>query len=405
MRRRSILEFAAGVPLVGLLSSAPAGAATVLPSGVVYVQTNARAGGANAVLAYRRDSAGRLSTLPGSPFRTGGTGFGDPQAGAGAFDSDQNVMIDRVRRLLFTVNGGSNTVAVFRIGPTGALTPVPGSPFPSGGRNPVGVGLRGDRLIVVNKDADLRQPTSGRPSYVALRIRSDGGLQPLANSTVTLPENASPTQPLTTNAGRFFFGCQFRGAGPIDVLSLGAGGLVRVGGVPVPVHGSVTSDQNRMPLGMWAHPTSRVLYVGLPNVSRLAVFSWDTNGRLTFLRSVASAGSAICWLIGNRSGSRLYGSDTGSREISVYDTSNAANPVEIQTVTLKGTGLPFQLTLSPDGGWLYVVAQRVSNARPTSANALHVLRVASNGRLTEVASSPTVLPIATGDRPQGVAAL
>jgi DNA-binding beta-propeller fold protein YncE len=282
---------------------------------------------------------------------------------------------------------------------------VPGSPFPSGGRNPVGVGLRGDRLIVVNKDADLRQPSSGRPSYVALRIRSDGALEPLGNGTVLLAENASPTQPLTTNAGRFVFGCQFRGAGPIDVLTLGSNGLARVGGVPVPVHGRVTTDRNRMPLGMWAHPRSRILYVGLPNVSRLAVFSWDANGGLTFLRSVASAGSAICWLVGNRAGSRLYGSDTGSRQISVYDTGNAANPVEIQTVTLKGTGLPFQLTLSPDGGWLYVLSQRVATSRPTSANALHVLRVGSNGRLAEVAGSPTVLPIATGDRPQGVAAL
>ena len=50
----------------------------------------------------------------------------------------------RKRRLLFAVNGGSNTIAVFHILADGGLRAVEGSPFASRGVNPVGIGLRGD---------------------------------------------------------------------------------------------------------------------------------------------------------------------------------------------------------------------------------------------------------------------
>ena len=39
------------------------------------------------------------------------------------------------------------------------------------------------------------------------------------------------------------------------------------------------------------------------------------------------------------------------------------------------------------------------------ANALHTFRVAADGTLTEVPSSPTILPVPNLVRPQGVAAL
>jgi hypothetical protein len=50
---------------------------------------------------------------------------------------------------LFAVNSGSDTIAVFHIQGNGALTPVEGSPFPSGGNDPVSLGLNGNTLFVV----------------------------------------------------------------------------------------------------------------------------------------------------------------------------------------------------------------------------------------------------------------
>lgn len=79
---------------------------------VVYTETNDVA---NAILAFRRDAEGRLKLLSGAPFPTGGKGVIDPSFKLGPLDTDQNVLIDRDRRLLFAVNSGSNSIAVFRI--------------------------------------------------------------------------------------------------------------------------------------------------------------------------------------------------------------------------------------------------------------------------------------------------
>ena len=88
---------------------------------VVYTETNDVA---NAILAFRRDGEGRLTLLPGAPFPTGGKGVVDPSFKLGPLDTDQNVVIDHDRRLLFAVNSGSNSIAVFRIRPhDGSLEP------------------------------------------------------------------------------------------------------------------------------------------------------------------------------------------------------------------------------------------------------------------------------------------
>ena len=124
---------------------------------VVYTETNDRA---NAVLAFRRDESGRLTLLPGAPFSTGGKGVIDLSFKLGPFDTDQNVVIDHDRRLLFAVNSSSNSIAVFHIRPhDGSLEPTEGSPFPSGGINPVSIGLRGDQIVIINQDR-IRRRTS-----------------------------------------------------------------------------------------------------------------------------------------------------------------------------------------------------------------------------------------------------
>ena len=59
--------------------------------GVVYVVSNDPVEGGNAILAYRNNGTGHLSPLPGSPVRTGGTGYATKIAlpHFGPFDLDQ----------------------------------------------------------------------------------------------------------------------------------------------------------------------------------------------------------------------------------------------------------------------------------------------------------------------------
>ena len=136
---------------------------------VVYTETNDFT---NAVLAFRRDDEGRLTLLPGAPFSTGGKGVIDPSFKLGPFDTDQNVVIDHDRRLLFAVNSGSNSIAVFHIQPhDGSLEPARGSPFPSGGINPVSIGLRGNQIVIINQNLDPAQNApAASPSIVTRHV-------------------------------------------------------------------------------------------------------------------------------------------------------------------------------------------------------------------------------------------
>src|SRR5690349_21579272 len=93
INRRVVLgsALAGCASLVGLSNDAAAQGA--IASNVLYVGTNDPRTGANAVLGFRRGPNG-LTPLPGSPFRTRGTGQGNPGDVVGApLDSDQEIVI------------------------------------------------------------------------------------------------------------------------------------------------------------------------------------------------------------------------------------------------------------------------------------------------------------------------
>ena len=90
----------------------------------------------------------------------------------------------------------------------------------------------------------------------------------------------------------------------------------------------------------------------------------------------------------------------------MYDISgDPTEPIEIQHVKLKTTGSCFQFALDSQEQYLHVVTQRASDSQPATANGLNVLKVAADGTLTEVPSSPTILSVPPTARPQGVRAL
>ena len=92
-------------------------------SNFVYVNNQT----ANSVLAYSVSPSGTLTAVSGSPFLTGGKG-----AKVTCYALDR-IVVSPVTNLLFVANTGDQTISVFPINPTtGALTLVPGGPFPSG---------------------------------------------------------------------------------------------------------------------------------------------------------------------------------------------------------------------------------------------------------------------------------
>ncbi|MGH8907602.1 MAG: lactonase family protein [Egibacteraceae bacterium] len=358
---------------------------------VVYVGSNDPAPGGNAVLAYRRPQSGGLSMLGSFPTR--GIGVGNPAGILGPDDADQNVIVNPDGTMLFAVNGGSDTIAVFDIHADGSLSHVDGSPFPSGGVQPVSLGLAGDRLYVVNKDQDPARPsTSARPNYTGFAVSGQGRLSPIDGSTVTVGEGASPTQALISPSGDLLFGADLL-AGMLQSMRIMADGRLEQR-PPTPV------DARPGPLGLAAHPTRPLLYAGLPGASRLAVYSYDAAGALTPVTTAPNSGRALCWISLNREATRLYTSNNADSSLSVYDLTDPMAPMEIQHLSLNGRS-PFQQSMDPSGEFLYVVAVNLSDPDPAS-NALYELAVMPDGTL-KPAAPPTILPVPVGTHAAGVA--
>jgi DNA-binding beta-propeller fold protein YncE len=402
--RRRLRLVPAGLA-VALAALAPTATRAEAPTNVVYVMTNeSNPSIGNAVLAYTRGDNGALTLL--GVFPTGGIGPG-PSFDFGPNASDRNLALDVPGSTLFAVNGGSDSVAAFRVDRDGSLTAIPGSPIPSLGTDPVSVAVSGSTLLVANKAQDPNRPNLSLPDYVSLSLRRTGGglLRAFPRSVIASDIGSSPAQILFAPDGALAFGANFSGGTLLSFAVSEGGLLIQTGEQGLPIGLFQPSGAAPDPLGLEVHPRRPVLYVGFPFINRVGVYRYDGRGRLSFVGSVANQGQANCWLIANRAGNRLYTGNTGDRSVSVFDTSNAERPVLIQNVVLRGTGGLFEIDLDGTDTYLYALSQREAASVPFTANALHVLQVNGDGMLTEVAASPTVLPVPQdGTRPLGVLA-
>ena len=411
------------------------------PRNMLYVQSNNTTPGENAIVAFRRDSATGQLTHLGS-YRTGGRGHANPTRGSlGPNDLDDPIIVSPDRRRMFAVNAGSNTIAVLDILADGSLRAIAGSPFPSGGTNPVSLGLAGDRLFVVNKDEDANQlPMGDQPNYASFSVGANGALSPIPGGTVSTVPMASPSHALISRNGQFVFGADFLapffnpGAGSVRALRIGAGGalapasLIQVPppppGVPAPPPG-FNPERLRLPLGLWTHPSQNILYVGHVTYDHLGVYNFDpASGALSFVTQVRNSGREICWIRTNAAGTRLFTVNNIDNSVSWYDIgSNPRAPVERQKLTLKEPGpmflndrgplsfmqitsTPFQPALSPDERFFYVINQRVDFASSyQQGNNIHIVRIASDGTLSEPGDPVQLTPqigVPVRDRPHGV---
>lgn len=390
-------------------------------SNVVYVLSNTVGANQNSVLAFTRAADGTLTTMAGSPYATGGSGVDNPTQALGPDDVDFPIAMSADRKRLFAVNPGSNTIAVFNISSTGALTAVAGSPFSSGGINPSSVGVAGDKIYVVNKANDPAQGTGGVPNYTGFAVSSTGALTPIAGSTVNTIVGASPQMALVSPSKSLLFGSDFLAPttashqGALRAFVIGASGtLTTAAGTPLDIPGDAAK---RVVLGLASHPTQNVLYAGFVAQNLIGVYSYDgTSGALTFRTTAANSGKATCWIITNASGSALYTSNTADNSVSWYNSTNALAPVEMQHLVLKEGGVTYtdpmgnvvptsevyELSLDPTGKFLYVLANHTNpDFTVTNGNILHTLVVAADGSLSEP-STPTHLAVSTHTRPMGV---
>jgi 6-phosphogluconolactonase (cycloisomerase 2 family) len=377
------------------------GPATSSFSGFVYVESNRL--GRNTVLAYRfRDN--RFEPI--GEFSTGGAGVVDYDV-EGSIDAQDQVLFDPKRRLLYAVNQGSDSVAVFRLQRNGRPVAVRGSPFASAGKAPGSLALAGPFLIVVDKAQDTRRDLhADPPTYHAFRVTPGGALSPVGTPFRSDPF-ASPTAafPLTPNLL-----VSTEESGPFRALRVGADGSITQGpNSPLAPEKSIFRagyDGARWSIGLARHPTRPLIYANQSSTRQLLVYRFDPSGRLTFLRSVRNTHSRLpCWTVVSADGERLFTANAGNGSVTSFSLSDPERPRRVQAFALRAAANPWGLALSPDGRTLFVVDARADTEAPLKrGNRLHAIHVDTDGKLRELRDSPVKLPVSRDDSsPLGIA--
>jgi 6-phosphogluconolactonase (cycloisomerase 2 family) len=379
--------------------------------GTVYVESNVAEPDGNSVLAFRYRE-GSFKPLSVREYPTGGTGSAD-LTNAGPLDAEQQIVVNEDKTLLFAVNAGSDTVAVFRIAADGSLTAVEGSPFPSGGSAPAAVGVAGDTLFVANKAEDgVRDLGDEVSSYASFRIAADGKLTQIGES-VEVPSvgdrTASPTQVYPIPGKPLMVATELQG--PWRMFRVADdGGLETAPGSPHPLDAEVFAPVDPRPRvwaqGITAHPSEPLLYASVANLRKLVAYEYDDEGRLELVHESLNEGSLLpCWTEIDAEGTRLYTGNAGSGSITVYDIeSDPRNPRRLQQVKLKSPGNPWNFEIDPSGRYLFMVNMRAIRQIPAGrGNTLHSFRIEPDGKLTEMETSPVEIPVPLDTNPWGLA--
>ena len=348
-------------------------------AGYLYVNNNLT--GDNSIAAFARWSDGHLTPLPNSPFNIGccGTGAAVGSQDALQFSSDG--------RFLLAANPGSNTVAVLRIGASGGLTPVAGSPFYSGGVMPLSLAVHNQLVFVANAGAN-------GSNYTGFTLGIDGSLRPIAGSTVSVPDSAGLGDVVISPDGSRLVGMRVNPS-TIDSFAVDAAGHL------TPASGSPFKAEGMGPFGSEFLPSnSNQLFVsnahdgaGRGTVSAFAVAA---DGTLTAAKGspFADQQTAPCWVAISPDGHVLFATNTMSDSVSAYTIAAGGTLTLAGSTTLSGGPKlgAAETRLDPTGHMLYVV--------DGSMNELSVLSV--NGTtLTELSQSP--MPLTGATKPFGLA--
>jgi 6-phosphogluconolactonase (cycloisomerase 2 family) len=254
-------------------------------------------------------------------------------------------------------------------------------------------------------------------------VAADGTLTPVNGSTLRLPKDASPEQALIAPTGKLVLGADF-GAQVIHSLRLSADGSMKeAGGSPLKLDPStykgatvpkgIPNTLLSIPLGLTVHPSKPYYYINSVVGGHLGVYKYDAAGRLTFLRAINNPKTfKMCWDTMTSNGRVLYTSNTGTQDISVYDTSKPAQPRRIQLVKVKGHQPTTELTIESTQHFLFVLTPHVDadagalrSTPQYRTNEVHVFSIGPKGRLTELKSSPIHLAVGTIAAPQGIVSI
>jgi 6-phosphogluconolactonase (cycloisomerase 2 family) len=343
----------------------------------------------NGVAVLERSADGSLREVAGSPFPTGGKGLGGG-------DIDQQGAIRIYRNYVLAVNPGSDSVAVLRKGEDGKLTPVAGSPFPSGGSAPLSLTVRGELVYVANQAPPFAKPTS-EPNIVGFKIGKDGMLTQIVNSKVTFPKGHGPAQVEFSPTGETVVvtsGFQDEATSSVRSYKVQADGTLKEG-PGSPVHATDASGD----VGFSWSPEGNRVYVS--NFRGSAVTVFDVDKQAGAIKQIGAAypthGAAPCWTALSSDGKTLYVANFMSNSISVFGVDGGKLSF-IGMTKRRGATSPDtkDMQVSKDGKFLYVVA--------SGGHEIAVFSIGPDRTLTELPAGQSPVKLEVGQNILGLAA-
>jgi 6-phosphogluconolactonase len=348
-----LLAVAAAIAVTGSAAASRSEVPTSRVVGHVYINDNTSP--ANTVAGFDRHADGSLTPLAGSPFAVGGSGAGHPDASQGALQLSSD------GRYLLAVDAGSGQISVLRLD-HGIPQPVQGSPFASGGVNPVSIAVYKNLVYVANAGPGSNP---GDTNYTGFTLSAAGQLKPIPDSTYALPSNSVPGEVLFNGNGRKLVGTRI-GTSEIDSFTVGRHGLL------TPAAGSPYSAQAFWPpqgygqLGSEFSPVDpNELFVSDAHTAGgtaafpglVSSFSDSSGGILNPLGApVANDGGASCWIEISHNGKFLFVVNTASASISSYSIGHGGSLTFLQSTAPGEIGAGAEdARLSPNGSTLWVV--------------------------------------------------
>jgi 6-phosphogluconolactonase len=300
---------------------------------VVFTQTNEASG--NEVVAFARAGDG-LAEI--GRWETGGLGTGQGLGSQGALVLSEN------RRWLFAVNAGSDDISVFRLTPDGLTL---ADTAPSGGDRPISLTVHGNLLYVLNHGSD---------TIAGFRIGRSGALTPIDGSTRPLSGSGVNAAQVAFSPDGSLLVVTERATNRIDTYTIGGDG--RASGP------NVHPSAGQTPFGFAFRKDGTLVvseaFGGAPDASATSSYHVSGAGVLNVVSgAVPTTETAACWAVVTGNGRYAYVTNTGSGTITGYriaaDGSLTLLDADGRTGVTGAGSSPVDEALSRDSRYLYVL--------------------------------------------------
>jgi 6-phosphogluconolactonase (cycloisomerase 2 family) len=295
--------------------------------GAVYTMSNATTG--NQVLAFKRDRHGTLTSA--GAVATYGFGVG---GGVDALGSQHSLILSADNQWLLVANAGSNDISVMRaddgglkfVGKTG-----------SGGNRPTSIAVSNDLVYVLNGG-----PV---PNITGFRLRHDGHLMPIPNSTRAL--SGAAFGEVSFDALGESLLVTDKGNSNIILFGINEQGLPSAQPVVNPSNGAV-------PFGMTFDRHDHLLVVEA-GVDAVSSYSIEPNDMLkTISGSVMNGQTAACW-IASSGNQFVFTTNPGTHSVSSYRLDARTGILTLIMGVAASGNTPLDVATSRHGHYVYAL--------------------------------------------------